>query len=170
MTANHTTKQKVHFMTHGKPFEPGNSFGKGRPKGSRNRSTAAALALLHEHSEALIKKCIAEALKGNMIAMRLCIERILPVLQESAVNFKVGATDTCAEVGQVQDSILKEVSKGRIVPKQGAIVVNILEGKRRTIENQKLEERVSVLESIIAEDDTPDSGKLLSLDEDKDAA
>ena len=157
-------------MSHGKPFEPGNSFGKGRPKGSRNRSTTTALALLHEHSEALIKKCIAEALKGNMIAMRLCIERILPVLQESAIKFKVGPTDTCTEVGQVQDSILKEVSKGRIVPQQGAIVVNILEGKRRTIENQKLEERVSALESTVAEDDTPDSGKLFSLDEVEDAA
>jgi len=157
-------------MSHGKPFEPGNSFGKGRPKGSRNRSSAAALALLHEHSEALMKKCIAEAFKGNMVAMRLCIERIAPVLQESAVRFKVGPTDTCAEVGQVQDSILKEVSKGRIVPQQGAVVVNILEGKRRTIENQKLEDRVSALESIMAEEDTPDSGKLLSLDEVEDAA
>ena len=157
-------------MSHGKPFEPGNSFGKGRPKGSRNRSTAAALALLHEHSEALIKKCIAEALKGNMIAMRLCIERILPVLQESAIKFKVGPTDTCAEVGQVQDSILKEISKGRIVPRQGAVVVNILEGKRRTIENQTIEERVSALESKMAEDDAPDSGKLFSLDEVDDAA
>jgi len=157
-------------MSHGKPFEPGNSFGKGRPKGSRNRSTAAALALLHEHSEALIRKCIAEALKGNMIAMRLCIERILPVLQESAIKFKVGPTDTCAEVGQVQDSILKEVGKGRIVPQQGATVVNILEGKRRTIENQKLEERVSALESQMAEDDAPDSGNLFHLDEADDAA
>jgi uncharacterized protein YqgV (UPF0045/DUF77 family) len=157
-------------MSHGKPFEPGNSFGKGRPKGSRNRSTAAALALLHEHSEALIKKCIAEALKGNMIALRLCIERILPVVQESAIQFKVGPTDTCMEVGQAQDSILKEVGKGRILPHQGATVVNILEVKRRTIENQKLEERVSALESKIAEDDAPDSGKLFSLDETEDAA
>jgi uncharacterized protein YqgV (UPF0045/DUF77 family) len=157
-------------MPHGKPFEIGNSLGKGRPKGSRNKSTAAALALLHEHSEALIRKCIAEALKGNMVAMRLCIERILPALQESAIKFKVGPTDTCAEVGKDQDSIFKEVSKGRIVPQQGAIVFNILEGKRRTIENQKLEDRVSALESGMADDDEPDAPNLITLDEHEDAA
>jgi hypothetical protein len=153
-------------MSRGKPFEPGNSFGRGRPKGSRNKSTAAALALLGEHAEALMKKCIAEALKGNMIAMRLCIERILPALQEGTIKFKIGPTRTSEEVGQVQDTILQDVSKGRIVPEQGAIVVNILEGKRKVLETTGVEARLSALESQRDNDSKPDPGKMVFLEED----
>ncbi len=118
-------------MSRGRPFELGNTFGQGRPKGSHNRSTAAALALLGEHLVPLIRKCIAEALKGDMIAMRLCLERILPALRESPIRFKSAPTSTSAEVGKMQDTILKEISKGRIVPQQGETVVNILDAKRR---------------------------------------
>jgi hypothetical protein len=144
-------------MPRGKPFEPGNSFGRGRPTGSRNKSTAAALALLGEHAEALMKKCIAEALKGNMVAMRLCIERILPAVQEGAIKFKVGPTSTCAEVGQMQDSILEEVGKGRIVPHQGAIVVSILDGKRLVLESTGLEERLRAVESELGKESESDT-------------
>ena len=147
-------------MSRGKPFEPGNSFGRAAAKGSRNKSTTAALALLGEHAEALMKKCIAEALKGNMIAMRLCMERILPALQEPAIKFKTGPTSTCAEVGQVQDTILHEVSKGRIVPQQRETVVNMLDAKRRSIEAAQLrvlEERLLAAESGMNEDPEQDS-------------
>jgi hypothetical protein len=155
-------------MSRGKPFEPGNSFGRGRPKGSRNKSTAAALALLGEHAERLMQKCIAEALKGNMVAMRLCIERILPALREASIKFKAGPTSTCAEVGRVQDTILREVSKGRIVPQQGATVVNMLDAKRRVIEAaelRSLEERLLAAESSMHEDSEPDSGRLFCLED-----
>jgi hypothetical protein len=152
-------------MTRGKPFQPGNSFGRGRPKGSRNKSTAAALALLGEHAEALMRKCIAEALKGNMVAMRLCIERILPALQEPTIKFKAGPTGTSAEVGQMQDAILKEVSKGRIAPQQGEIVVNILDGKRRVIESTEIEERLRAAESGLSQDSEQDSHKVFLLED-----
>ena len=152
-------------MSRGKPFEPGNSFGRGRPKGSRNKSTAAALALLGEHAEALMKKCIFEALKGNMIAMRLCIERILPALQEGTIKFKIGPTRTSEEVGQAQDTILKEVSKGRIVPEQGAIVVSILEGKRKVLETTGVEERVRAVESELGKESESDTHQVFLLED-----
>jgi hypothetical protein len=147
-------------MSRGKPFEPGNSFGRGRPKGSRNKSTLAALALLVEHAEALVRKCIAEALKGDMIAMRLCIERILPALREPAIKFKAGATRTSSEVAQVQETIVKDVSKGRIVPQQGERVMNILELRRRVIETKRLEERLEAVEAAFKEDSDPGSRRV----------
>jgi hypothetical protein len=38
-------------MTRGRPFEPGNKFGRGRPKGSRNKRTAEAQALFDEYKD-----------------------------------------------------------------------------------------------------------------------
>jgi len=45
----------------GKPFPPGNAFGRGRPKGSRNKTTPAAQNLLEQHYEALMAKQLKAA-------------------------------------------------------------------------------------------------------------
>ena len=45
----------------GAPFQPGNTFGRGRPKGSRNKSTQAALGLLEKHHESLMAKQLKAA-------------------------------------------------------------------------------------------------------------
>lgn len=54
----------------GKPFEPGNKFGKGRPPGSRNKRTLMNDAI-QEHREGIVKQCVVMALKGNPVAMRI---------------------------------------------------------------------------------------------------
>jgi hypothetical protein len=50
----------------------------GRPKGARHRSTLAAEALLDGEAEALTRKAIEKAKEGDSVALRLCLERILP--------------------------------------------------------------------------------------------
>jgi len=61
----------------GRPFEVVNKMGRGRPRGSRNRKTAW-LEVMEEHGLALVKKCVLRALEGDPIALRLCMERLLP--------------------------------------------------------------------------------------------
>jgi len=58
-------------------FAPGNALG-GRTKGSRHRSTLAIEELLDGQAEALTQKAINAALEGDGMALRLCLERILP--------------------------------------------------------------------------------------------
>ena len=53
-------------MNRGRPFEVGNKQGKGRPLGSRNKSTNAARKLLDENGVPLTQKCIAAALRGDL--------------------------------------------------------------------------------------------------------
>ena len=43
-------------------FEPGNTMGRGRPKGSRNKSKSPGQDLFDEYAEHLIRKGIALAL------------------------------------------------------------------------------------------------------------
>src|SRR5215472_5185933 len=56
-------------------FQPGNP---GRPKGARHKATLAAEALLDGEAEGLTRKCVEAALGGDMAALRICMDRILP--------------------------------------------------------------------------------------------
>src|SRR5215475_9848913 len=63
----------------GRRFRPGVSGNPaGRPKGARNKSTLAAEALLDGEAEALTRKAVEMALGGDTVALRLCLERLVP--------------------------------------------------------------------------------------------
>ncbi len=59
---------------------------KGRPKGARNKTTTMAEALLEGQAEALVQKVVSMALKGNITALRLCLERLIPPKRAPAVQ------------------------------------------------------------------------------------
>ena len=74
----------------GRPFEKGRSGNPGgRRRGSRNKATLAAAALLAGESEALTRKAVEMALGGDPTAMRLCMERVLPPCRERTVKFSL---------------------------------------------------------------------------------
>ena len=58
----------------------------GRPPGSRNNATVACEQLLEGQSEELMQKALAMALDGNVHAMRLCMERLLPVRKDRCIQ------------------------------------------------------------------------------------
>lgn len=74
----------------GRPFEPGQSGNPaGRPLGSRNKATMAVENLLDAEAEAITRKAIELAKDGDMTAVRLCLERILPPRRDRPVIFEL---------------------------------------------------------------------------------
>ena len=59
----------------------------GRPKGALNKITLAAQALLEGEAEALTRKAVELAKNGNPVALRLCLERVLPPWKDRPINF-----------------------------------------------------------------------------------
>ena len=130
----------------GRPFQPGNKAGRGRPRGSRNKATLMAQALLDAHSEALIKKCLHMALTGDAAAMRLYIERLLP-RRELPVSVAPMRGGTAAQIAQTLDVLLKNVSSGQLTPTEAQTLASILEHRRRAIETEEHEARLRTLEA-----------------------
>jgi hypothetical protein len=64
-------------MKRGRPFEPGNQFGRGRPLGSRNKKTLAVQHLLEEHSESVLRKALVRALEGDSPMLQTLLSYIL---------------------------------------------------------------------------------------------
>ena len=130
----------------GRPFQPGNSYGRGRPKGSRNKATLLAQQLLEEHADAVIKKLLVEALKGNPSAMKLCVSRILPASHDRSIHMPRLPISSAADLDTSSRRVIHAVTDGEITPNEGEIVVNILEGRRRILESVSLERRLKALE------------------------
>jgi hypothetical protein len=73
----------------GRPFERGRSGNpSGRPKGHRNKATMAIEELLDGEAEGLARKVIDKALEGDMAALRLCLERLLPGAARTAPHLR----------------------------------------------------------------------------------
>src|SRR6266478_4161588 len=69
----------------------------GRPHGARNRATALAEQLLEGEAERLVREAIDRAMDGDVLAMRLCLERILPVLRGRRIQLDLPSEDVAPE-------------------------------------------------------------------------
>ena len=92
-------------MARGKPFEPGNKLGKGRPLGSCNKKTIFQEALETDGVK-IIQKIKLQALKANPVAMRLCMERLVPLAKEPNSRFRLPAVETAADLTEAISPIL----------------------------------------------------------------
>ena len=137
------TPRKNAPKTRGRPFKAGNS---GRPKGSRNKTTAAVEALLEGEAEALTRAAIVKALEGDTVALRLCMDRIAPARKDSPVTFDLPEMSSAKDAATTAQSVLSAVAGGEVTPSEGAAVMGLIETYRKTLETSELEERITALE------------------------
>ncbi|MBP8276639.1 MAG: hypothetical protein KAX55_07100 [Propionivibrio sp.] len=124
-------------------FKPGNP---GRPKGSRHRATIAVLTLLEGEAEDITRTCIEAAKAGDMTAIRLVLERLLPPAKERPIRLTLPEAHTAEGVAEAQGAILQAVAAGEILPAEAAVLTNIVDSRRRAIETAELEARITALE------------------------
>jgi len=131
----------------GRPFEPGNKFGRGRPPGSRNKAVKAR-ELLDSYAEQLMKACLNNAVVKNDIKfMRLCMERAIPIRRDLPVKIGAMPLVTLADVNKASEKIWKMVTTGRVTPAQGESLMDMIERRRKVIETEELEKGIKLLES-----------------------
>lgn len=58
----------------------------GRPKGAKNKTTLAAESLLKDHAEAITQKVIDLALQGDLLALKMCMDRLLPLPRRPVIE------------------------------------------------------------------------------------
>jgi hypothetical protein len=83
-----------------------------RPASPRARATLAAEALLDGEAETLTRKAIDLALAGDPIALRLCLDRILPPRRERPLRFALPELRTAEDAGAAMAAILTAVASG----------------------------------------------------------
>jgi hypothetical protein len=137
----------------GRPFSGGNQFGCGRPKGSKNRQRIWMQELLDGHGEALMKKCMLDALHGDTASMRLCMERLLAPRRDGNVQVALPRIKTLADVDLASERVLRAIQSGSITPAEGETMTNVIENRRSVIETVDLQTRVEKLEESASDAD-----------------
>lgn len=112
----------------GQPFRRGKSGNPaGRPRGARNRATLAAEALLEGEAEALTRKAIELALGGDITALRLCLDRIVPPRREQLLAFELSELKEINDAKRAVSEIVAAVSDGSITISDAVRLVSLVD-------------------------------------------
>jgi hypothetical protein len=129
----------------GRPFQPGNKFGKGRPPGRRNKMTLQDL--LDSEGEDILLKAIERAKTGASVPLRLCLERLLARQQERPVRLHLPTKImTAGDIDSALGAVLAAVSQGEISVGDAVRITSILEVHRKAIQANEIERRLSELD------------------------
>jgi hypothetical protein len=112
----------------GRPFTRGKSGNPaGRPLGARNRATLAAETLLAGEAEALTRKAIELALIGDINALRLCLDRLIPPRREQPVDIEVRKLESIDDAKYAVADIIAAAAAGEITLSGAAELVRLIE-------------------------------------------
>lgn len=132
-------------------YQPGQSGNpSGKPKGTLSKRSQLA-KMLQPHAEELITKAVELAKDGDINALRLCLERLLPRVKDEPISLNLPKCDlkkneALLEIGV---SVIEAVGRGEITPQQATSIAAILETQRKMIETDLLASRIENLEQKI---------------------
>ena len=132
----------------GKPFQKGQSGNpNGRPLGARNQRTLALEELMDGEIEAITRKAIEAAKAGDIAAIRLVMDRVLPPARSRPISIDLPVLTDAASVSSAQAEILKAVAIGDLRLDEAESLSGLLEARRKSLETVELEYRIKELEA-----------------------
>ncbi len=119
----------------------------GRPRGSRNKATILLRDLLDGDSEAIARKAIELAKQGDIAAIRVCLERLVPPRRSEPIVFELPPLATAADLLAALAAMVAAVAAGELTPSQAADLTKVVDSYVRTLAAAGFEERLAKLEA-----------------------
>lgn len=133
----------------GRPFVKGQVANpKGRPPGVPDRRTRYR-ELIEARMPELVERCVQLALQGEMQAMRLCFERVLPALKATDDQIAVTVNEGSG-IGEHARSVVAAVLGGELTPAEARSLMAVLVDQSRILEVESFEARLAALEQSLA--------------------
>jgi hypothetical protein len=123
---------------------------KGMPKGTRHKATRAAEALLDGEADELTRLCIEKAKGGDMTALRLVMERIIPPRKDRPVVVDMPRINAASDLVTAASALMLAVTSGEITPSEAAALSTLLSNVANAINVVDIAERLRVLEGQAA--------------------
>jgi hypothetical protein len=132
-------------QTRGRPFQLGNKFSKGRPKGSRNKFNPEAKELFSEYSGPLMRTMIALGLNKDVSILKTLGPWILKYSDQSVRLGKLDAT-TIEDLDKISAKLFQLVGAGKITVAQSIQLGELIEARRKVIFSTDFDKRIKALE------------------------
>jgi hypothetical protein len=119
----------------------------GKPRGTRNRVTLVCEGLMGQYAQQVTARVIERASKGDMVAARLIMDRVVPIRRGRPVRLKLPEIGDAPSVMAAHAALLHEVASGNLTPEEAEPVSAMLGAYLKTVETVDIDRRVRDLES-----------------------
>ena len=119
----------------------------GRPRGARNRTTVLLEDLLAEDAEAIACKAIELAKAGEIAALRMCLDRLVPARKDEPVVFDLPPLDTAVDSVAAAARIVAAVEDGDLTPSEAVDLAKVIDVYAGALATKGFEKRLNKLES-----------------------
>ena len=127
-------------------FSSGNA---GRPKGTGNLKTVAIESLIEDQAKALTQTAISKAREGDSVALRLCMDRIMPAPKGRRIKVQLPSISSPRDLLKAASDVMISVQTGELTPLEGEKVMALLERCQKLYVSIDLVERIEALEQKV---------------------
>ena len=124
-------------------FKPGVSGNpSGKPKGAKDKRTALR-QLLVPHQGKLLETLIDFAKAGDMTAMKICMDRLMPPLREDPIRVTIPKIESADDCTKAQANVLNAVAAGQMLPSEGTVLSGLINAQRLAYETSHLAKQLA---------------------------
>jgi hypothetical protein len=123
------------------------------------RASRVAQDLLNGQAGVLISKALNLAQGGDVAALRICVERILPLRKECAVSLKLRAVRSAADAMQLTGAIIEAMASGELTPGHAAQMARTIDCFVRTSITAGIERELEELQKALRDAESGQLGR-----------
>jgi hypothetical protein len=123
------------------------------------RASRLAQEQVNRRAGALICKALDMAESGDVAALRLCIERILPLRKERPVSLTSPAVRSAADAEQLMGAIIEAMTSGDVTPSQAAQMARPIDMFVRTVVTAGIERDLAELRESLRDAESSEPGR-----------
>lgn len=118
----------------------------GRPRGSMNKATILAQALIDGEGEQIVRKTLELAKAGDGAALRIVMDRLLPPRKDRHLEFPLPPITDVQTAAAAMSGLIDAVSGGEISPSEADGLASLIERRAKLSELAEFEQRLKALE------------------------
>ena len=119
----------------------------GRPRGSRNKASLRMQEMLEQRAEELVNKLVAMAIAGNIGALRLCLDRLVPARRNEPLFCELPPLAKAADAAVAATAaIVSAATAGDVTADEAAKLAKVISLYIDSLEAHQFEDRLAKLE------------------------
>ena len=122
----------------------------GAPRGSRHWATRMAEALIDGEGDQIVRKTIELALGGDVNALKICMDRLLPPRKDRPVRFDQPRITDAASLLTAHAEVLRAAAEGELSPEEASEISALLKEHREMLQLTEIADRIAAIERVLA--------------------